>query len=83
MREPKKPNASEIVRQRIYYCACNWRDQDHTPWGACDPEFMWYEPQDIIKGYKIAKTLGYPKGFWVPYKICFACKWRGHKSQYE
>jgi hypothetical protein len=74
---------ADIVRQRSFFCACDnpKRRFDHAL-NICEPEFLWYEPQDIIKGIGIAKKRGYPDGFWVPYKICGGCRWNKCVSQY-
>jgi hypothetical protein len=69
---------ADITRQRSFFCAC-----DKPLMHGCEPEFLWYEPQDIIKGIGIAKKRGHPDGFWVPYKICSSCRFFRCVSQYD
>lgn len=66
----------DTTRRRIFYCACVTPEM-HGRAGPCDPEFTWYEPQDIEKGYRLARQRGYPEGFWAPYKLCSSCRWNG------
>ena len=58
------------TRVRIFFCACE-RKEEHS----CDPEFTWYEPQDIQKGIRLAREKGYPEEFFYPYKKCYLCKY--------